>query len=397
MSVDKRWVITDSRSSFSTSDFAIPGEELGLGPAAYCRKRTLSGGRQSGVEIIELSNGVVTLRICPTRGMGIIDGSFGGPAGGPPNGHTLGWQSPVREIVHPAYINLYDLGGRGAHYGFNELLNRCGIEWSGAMGEDEAVDNMGNRTPVFLPLHGKVGWTPASRVELAASDGEVCLEGDVPEQNVFGVNYLLKTRLTLRAGTSRIEIRDTLCNLGALPGEYEMLYHINFGPPILEAGSRYYANYQRVVPRDSFAAAGMGNLSSFPGPSAGFIEQVFLFRGAPDDAGWAHQLLANADQTLAVRVSYGVRTLPYVILWKRCAALEEGYVAGLNPCSDLPSTRRVERAGGRLKTIAAGEEADFSCIIEPIEGPDRVAAAVAGIERFRTDALVGKAGDSDWL
>ncbi len=155
--MQRTWVITDAVSSFSTSDFAIPGQELGLGAGAFCRKTTLSGGRQSGVELVEISNGIVSLRVCPTRGMGIIDGRFGP--------HFLGWHSPVRDIVHPQYINLYDLGGRGSHYGFNEFLNRCGIEWSGEMGNDEAVDNMGNRRNVFLPLHGKVGWTrpPASR------------------------------------------------------------------------------------------------------------------------------------------------------------------------------------------------------------------------------------------
>ncbi len=390
--MERTWIVTDSSSSFSSSDFTIAGEELGLGAEAFCAKRTLSGGRQSGVELIELSNGVVTLRICPTRGMGIIDGRF--------SGRHLGWRSPVREIVHPAYINLYDLGGRGAHYGFSEFLNRCGIEWSGAMGNDETVDNMGGRASVFLPLHGKVGWTPASRVEITSTGGQLVLRGDVPEQNVFGVNYLLKTRLTLTRGSSRIEIRDTLCNLGALPGEYEMLYHINFGPPFLEKHGSHFATYDRVIPRDGFADAGLADMASFPGPSAGFVEQVFLFRARADRSGRAHQLITNADRSLAARVAFVPDTLPYAILWKRCSAEKDGYVAGLNPCSDLPNSRRTERGGGRVGRIAPGEEVVFACSIELLDGTKPVAAAIGEIEAVNAAGPAPAAGDPgafDWL
>lgn len=388
--MERTWIITDSASSFSTSDFLIAGPELGLGSKGYCRKFTLSGGSQNGVELIEVSNGVLTLRVCPTRGMGIIDGEFAG--------RRVGWKSPVREIVHPAFINLFDLGGRGAHYGFNELLNRCGTEWSGAMGEDVTVDNMGTRSTVFLPLHGRIGWTPASRVELRADgNGSIRLLGDIPERNVFGANYLLQTELTLREGNASIRVRDTLRNLGALPGEYEMLYHTNFGPPFLEAGSSYIGTYDLVVPRDRFAAEGMDEFRVFPGPTAGYTEQVYLFRAHPDSNGRAHQLLANTDRTLAARVSFATSTLPYAILWKRCAAIEDGYVAGLNPCSDLPNNRRVEREGGRVGRISPGSDVTFEIEIGLIEGKPEVARHISEIEAVRGRGETGRPGDFDSL
>ena len=383
--MERTWIITDSCSSFSASDFAIAGKELGLGGAASCRKRTLSGGRQTGVELIELSNGIVSLRVCPTRGMGIIDGSFGG--------HFLGWHSPVREIVHPQYINLYDLGGRGCHYGFNELLNRGGIEWSGAMGDDEVVNNMGNRSRVFLPLHGKVGWSPASRVVLTARDDSLILEGDIPEQNVFGVNYVLRTRLTVRHDSSRIEIEDTLCNLGAVQGEYEMLYHTNFGPPFLEEGAHYLGTYDRLIPRDEFAAAGLKAMTRFDGPTPGFPEQVFLFRAVGDDSGLAHQVLSNAAESLAAHVSFAVNTLPYTILWKRTAAVEDGYVAGLNPCSDLPNPRTIERQEGRVGIIGAHGEIVFRHNIELAEGKNAVKTLIDFVRAVEVPVAAGSAGD----
>ncbi len=383
--MEKTWIITDAGSSFSASDFSIPGRELGLDSNALCRKTTLNGGRQAGVELIEISNGVVRLRICPTRGMGIIDGSF--------RSHFLGWHSPVSEIVHPQYVNLYDLGGRGGHYGFNEFLNRCGIEWSGEMGDDEVVDNMGSRRSVFLPLHGKVGWTPASRVVLHATDDSLVLEGDIPEQNVFGVNYVLRTRLTLRHGSSSIEISDSLCNLGAVPGEYEMLYHTNFGPPFLDEGARFFGTYNRVIPRDDHAAAGLDDMRRFAGPTAGFGEQVFLFRAAGDSAGRAHQVLCNATESLAAHVSFSIDTLPYAILWKRTAAIEDGYVAGLNPCSDLPNRRFVERKERRVGMLGAHDEIEFRHTIELVDGKSAVRKLIDFVRLNEVPAEVGSTGD----
>jgi hypothetical protein len=321
--------------------------------------------------------------------MAIIDGRF--------HEHFLGWHSPVQEIVHPHFINLYDLGGRGCHYGFNEFLNRGGIEWSGAMGDDEVIDNMGRSIRVFLPLHGKVGWTPASRVVLTVRDGMLRLEGDVPEQNVFGVNYVLRTSLTLHPASASIQVEDILCNLGALPGEYEMLYHTNFGPPFLESGSRCYGSYNRFVPRDEFAATGTEQLSVCKGPTPGFTEEVFLFQAQEDSNGLAHQVLTNAAGSLAVHVSFATSTLPYTILWKRTAATEDGYVVGMNPCSDLPNTRALERRQNRVATIDGNSEVVFKHNIGFVEGREAVSGLVDMIRPMITDAERGEVGDFNYL
>jgi hypothetical protein len=384
--MERTWVISDTDASFCAPDFLIPGSQLGLQEGAYCRKVTLAAGRQTGVEIIEISNGVLSLRVCPTRGMGIIDGRLGA--------HPLGWRSPVREIVHPQYIHLLEMGGRGCHYGFNELLNRCGIEWSGAMGEDQTIDNMGRRHRVFLPLHGKVGWTPACRVSFTVREETLVLEGDVPEQMVFGANYLLRTRLALKKHGARFTVEDTLCNLGETAGEYEMLYHTNFGPPLLERGSRFFGTFDSVVPRDEAAAAGLPVLREFPAPTPGFVEQVFLFRAHADGEGFAHQLLANAAGDLAVRVSFRVDTLPYTILWKRCAGLADGYVVGLNPCSDLPNPRSQEREAGRVGRLEGGAAVQFVERVELFQGEAPVEAAIGEVRRDPGTQRVGQLGDA---
>jgi hypothetical protein len=230
-----------------------------------------------------------------------------------------------------------------------------------------------------------------------AGEGELVLEGEVPEQMVFGANYLLRTRLTLRKASARVEIEDTLANLGAAAGEYEMLYHTNFGPPFLEGGGRYLGSFAAVVPRDEAAAAGLASLRSFPAPAADFVEQVFLFRAHPDARGFAHQLMINAAGSLAAKVSFRADTLPYTILWKRCAALADGYVAGMNPCSDLPNPRRQERQEGRVGRVAAGTEVRFSHRIELFEGSEAVRRVEREVQDCAGQQSVGAAGDFAFL
>ena len=70
------------------------------------------------MELLTLDNGKLKITIIPTRGMGILDVKM--------DGIRLGWNSPVKEVVHPSYINLESRGGLGWLEGFNEWMVDAG-------------------------------------------------------------------------------------------------------------------------------------------------------------------------------------------------------------------------------------------------------------------------------
>jgi len=368
-------LVTDTDLGFSSSDFEIKGKDAGFVSGGHVRKRTLHGGRQEGVELLEVSNGELSARICPTRGMGIIDAAF--------RGMRIGWESPVEEIIHPAYVNLLEMGGRGCHYGFNEFINRCGLSWMGAMGDDEVIDNMGNKGTVFLPLHGKIGWTPARKVSVNWGDGEVIITGETAEQLVFGQNFILRSCFTMSGGKNTLEIEDTLINAGASRNEFELLYHVNLGKPFLEGGSRLYSTFDAIMPRDSFAREEMDDPFVYPSPGKGYIEKVFFLQGYPDKDGFSHNLLVNRKEDLSVCVSYNTDQLPYTVLWKYCNAVSDGYVTGLNPCTDFPNSRKSEREEGRVRGIDPGESVQFRLKIECAGNHNAVQEQKKMIEEFK--------------
>ena len=101
------------------------------------------------MDVIEVDNGRLRFVVIPTRGMSVLRVESGDVG--------LGGDSPVKEIVHPQFINLESRGGLGWLEGFNEWLVRCGLEWAGHPGEDRFRNNVGDEVEMKLTLHGKVG------------------------------------------------------------------------------------------------------------------------------------------------------------------------------------------------------------------------------------------------
>src|SRR5262249_18773603 len=128
-------------------------------PPFSVKKTTLRGGRQEGVDLITITHSRLKLTIVPTRGMGLLQAEGGDV--------RLGWDSPVKEVVHPQFINLQARGGLGWWEGFNEFLVRCGLEWAGHPGKDTFTNNVCEAAEMALTLHGKIANIPASEVEVA--------------------------------------------------------------------------------------------------------------------------------------------------------------------------------------------------------------------------------------
>ena len=91
-------VLTDAWEGVWLDTYELASESfIGYdGPEWAIEKSTLTGGKQQGVDVVHLDNGCMTVVICPTRGMGILE-AFTDQA-------SLGWDSPVREVVHPAFV-----------------------------------------------------------------------------------------------------------------------------------------------------------------------------------------------------------------------------------------------------------------------------------------------------
>ena len=317
-------------------------------------KSTLHGGKQEGVDIVTIDNGRLKMIVVPTRGMSILGVSMG-PL-------RLGWDSPVREVVHPSLINLQDRDGLGWLDGFNEWLVRCGLEFAGHPGIDTFRDNTGAISEQRLTLHGKIGNIPASEVTVSVEPGPphiLRLRGRVDEISFYGAALELQTEVSTTVGSHEFEIRDMVTNRGAESQEFEIIYHANFGPPLLESGASLVVPIRKVQPMNAVAAKSLQGFQQISGPVAGKKEEVFLIEPLSDPQGDTLVLLQNANRRLGCSVTYSLEQMPFLTIWKNTALPRSGYVMGIEPGTNYPFNRSVERKAGRLKKLSAGESAEF--------------------------------------
>src|SRR5206468_3645984 len=139
--------------------------------------------------------------------------------------------------VHPMYVHIQSRGGLGWLEGFNEFACRCGLEWSGHPPTDEFVNNVGERAKMDLTLHGKVANLPASEVEIVVQQEapyRITVRGRVDERMFYGPKLELWTELSTEPGSHAFRVEDTLRNAGAFDQEFQIIYHANFGAPLLE-------------------------------------------------------------------------------------------------------------------------------------------------------------------
>jgi Domain of unknown function (DUF4432) len=351
------------------------------------KKVTLHGGKQEDVDIIVVDNGRLSFTVCPTRGMGVLSAKMGDV--------YLGWNSPVKEVVHPRLINLQSRGGLGWLEGFNEWMVRCGLENNGHPGVDKFINNVGDEATMELSLHGKIANIPASEVEVvidAEPPYRIRVRGRVDERMFYGPKLELQTEISTDPGSNNFQIADAITNRGSDEQEFQILYHANYGPPLLEEGASFVGAVKRVRPFNSHAAKDVAGYAEYQGPQLGFIEQVYCIHPLADDEGRALIMLQNKARDKAVSMGFAVEELPYVALWKNTNAESEGYVTGLEPGTGFPNNRRIERKLGRVPKLAPGgtysAKIDFKIHAAPDEVADvakRVAALQAGTQPVLDD------------
>ncbi|WP_053239987.1 aldose 1-epimerase family protein [Pleomorphomonas koreensis] len=374
MQDDFIFTLTDTAGGIELADWAVTSTELGLddGTPFEIVKRTLHGGRQEGSTLVTIRAGRLTVTVIPTRGMGILRASL--------DGVGFGWASPVDEVVHPSFIRLGERNGLGWLEGFNELMVRCGYEWSG----HPTVD--GDKV---YTLHGRAGNTPASKVEVCIgrqAPHRIVLRGLVKEKAFKNVDFETWTELTVVPGDSGFSLDDRLTNRADYAHPYEVIYHTNVGRPVLDEGARVVGPFLHVAPFNDAAKPDLATWDRYRGPTPDFDEMLYACELKAGADGKTEVALVNASSTLGFSVTYHVAELPAFSLWKNTDTDRQGYVTGLEPGSNYPYPLPVERAAGRLKTLEPGAEARFRLRFDLLSDKTAVDACVARIGKLGTTA-----------
>lgn len=376
----KTWVLTNAEQGIDKGDWKISSSQLNANDKPFSiEQKVLHGGKQEGSKILIISSqDGLTITLSPTRGMNLLyTEGFGS---------KMGWDSPVKEVVNPAFINLESRNGLGWLEGFNEMMVRCGYEWTG---HPVTADGQ------LYTLHGKAGNTPASRVEVEIADAaphEIRIRGLIKESTFKKADLQTMTELRYVPGSNSFSLHDVLTNHADYPHDYQIIYHSNFGMPILEEGARFLAPISSISPFNDYAKEGLKTWQTYAGPTKGFDEMVFNIQPL---AGEDHQTLAavvNRAGDKGASIQFDTRQLPVLTLWKNTDTVKQGYVTGIEPGTNYAYPVTIEREQKRVKQLQPGASTQFDLTYTLLHGSEQVAdvakkiAAIQGETKIEENA-----------
>ncbi|MCX6361950.1 MAG: aldose 1-epimerase family protein [Armatimonadetes bacterium] len=330
----------------------LPLRELvgDMSQLAAARPVRLTDGADDGVSAVDFHNSSgLEFTVLPSRGLDISAARF--------CGMSLAWRSPMGER-HPAYFEPTGLGWLRTFPG--GLLTTCGYTYMGPPVRDGEAE---------LGLHGRASTLPAASVHCSAGwvgdEYIVSVSGKVREAVLFGDCVEMERRIWCRLGEPAIHIEDKVTNIGFQPAPLMLLYHMNYGFPVVQPGSRLELPAGTVQPRDAEAADGFDRWSVFEEPTPGFREKVYYHRPEPDADGMVEARLVN-PQGIGVAISYPQAALPCLTEWKQMG--QGTYTVGVEPGTAFVSGRPAERAAGRVPMLAPCESRSFSLTVRVLEG-----------------------------
>ena len=364
---DRTWTLTDVDEDQYVEQISLtPADVEGDATGYSLTKRTLRGGLRDGVDVIEIDNGSFRFVVIPTRGMGIWHARLGAV--------QLGWQSPVRGPVHPRFVNLAEASGLGWLDGFDELLVRCGLESNGApeFNEDGSLR---------YGLHGKIANRPAHKVEVTidGDTGQITVLGVVDETRLFFNKLRMTSTITTKAGQPGLTVTDVVTNISAEPSELELLYHVNFGVPLLGPGSKVVVPVRKLAPHDDVAVGNLPKWDTYGPETPGAPEACFFYDLAADVDGHTQVLLHNAAGDQGASLKFNKKQLPCFTQWKNRQSFIDGYVTGLEPATNFPNCKSFEKEKGRVIVLAPGASRTFQVTIEAHAGAESVAKAKTAV------------------
>lgn len=311
-------------------------------------------GRAEGMRGLEIVNGSgLEFTVVPSRCMDITWASY--------KGIPLSFISKSG-ISAPGFFEKEGLGFlRNFTCG---LITTCGLTYMGSPCVDQGE---------ALGLHGRISNIPSQNCSICSEwigdDLVYMIKGQMRESSMFGENMLLSREITTKLGSAEIHVRDTVVNEGFEDTPLMLLYHCNFGYPLIGSNTKLFIDSPTVEPRDPRAQEGIREWDQFTDPQKGFTEQLYYFDPLPDEEGNVQITVENKElpgSGLRVKLIYPKAGLPYCSEWKQMG--EGDYVMGIEPGTWLPEGRAKARSRNELEFLKPGEShtSELSFIVEEL-------------------------------
>lgn len=286
-----------------------------LSQISYIKRYTLEGGKEQGLKVIEIDNGVLRLTLNESKNLDVmqlwhkgVNLSFVSK-----NGFT------AREIP---FLNRFEGG----------MLYTCGL------------DSVGGREG--FELHGSLHNCPASVISTVCTEEEISILSQTEFTSLFGQNLVLQRFISTAPLSNRITINDTLINKGTKDEQYCLLYHVNLGYPMLDEGVEIVMDESEVIPRSDWAKKHLEGRKTFDKAIDNEEERCyFITHNVPEVK------VINKELGKTFTLRYSQDTLPKFVQWN--SPCSQDYALGIEPCTTYLDDKFT------YSTIKSGDAIDF--------------------------------------
>lgn len=224
-----------------------------------------------------------------------------------------------------------------------------------------------------LGLHGR--WSSLSAKHLCDltdfESGKIEISGTLYDCVLFGDKLKINRKIKSEYGKSSIIIEDKIKNEGGKPSPLNILYHCNFGFPLLDESAIVHVPSKSCSGYNEYSQQFVKERSSIKSPDAKNMEKNYLHTFDTQDSCktvWIYN--KNINDGLAVYITFDSKQLPYLTQW----VLEDikDYVLALEPANVPCESRNILRQNNMLPFLQPGESADFRIEIGVIEGKENI-------------------------
>jgi hypothetical protein len=323
----------------------------------------LDNGAGRGTRIAWINTGTgLRYKVVIDKGMDIADAFY--------NHYSLTWLSS-RGIVPPQLFPDKGLSWLRTFAG--GLLTTCGLTHAGGPETDE----FGERG-----LHGLISNIPAEIESIVQPDPangklQMSITGSIKETQIFGPSLELRRTISGSLGKASIKIHDEVINRGNSLAPHMLLYHYNFGWPLVDEGTNIIWKGE-WAPRDENVDNRIfnnnNNFHRCPAPMKehdGTGEDVVFVDISSDNTGKCVAGLHNPGLSLAVTLAFNKHQLPWLVNWQHWGNGE--YVTGLEPATTRPYGQAKARSRNELIFLEPGEKREYDMELEVLTDKKEIA------------------------
>jgi hypothetical protein len=313
----------------------------------------IDNGAGRGTRIAWINTGTgLRFKVVIDRAMDIADTFY--------NEHSLAWLShsgiTSAQPMSDKSIDWLKTFGGG-------LLVTCGLSHVGGPESDE----FGERG-----IHGEISNIPAEIESIIQPDPlsgkmDMSITGIIRQSQALGSRLELRRTISATLGKSVIRIHDEVINKGNIDAAHMLLYHCNFGWPLIDEGTKILWNGTWKVrdgnPNKIFSEG--NDFKTCPPPlddHQGSGEEVAFIDLESDDDGFCNCGLENSRLGLRVNLKFQKKQFPCLTNWQHFGKGE--YVVGLEPGTNPPIGQSRARRQNELIQLAPGETRNYDLEIE---------------------------------